>query len=174
MPFRSHSYAIRMSVVCTRVSQVCHLHVTHIYSHVIPISLACARILSICTCIPFLGHSYVLVFNGMSLICTSMSYACHVLVCTCMSSVCHLDILVSHPCLTRMYSYAIRMSLVCTRMSSLCHLYVQVCPTYVTRMYSYVIRMSLVYTRMIIRMSLLCTHISAVCQNQYLILIIFW
>ena len=125
-----------MSIVCTHMSQVRHLHVTHIYSYVIRISLACARILSICTCIPFLGHLYVLVFNGMSLICTSMSYACHVLVCTCMSSVCHLDILVSHPCLTRMYSYAIRMSLVCTRMSSLCHSYVQVCPTYVTRMWS--------------------------------------
>ena len=96
MPFTSHSYAIRMSIVCTRMSQAYPLHVTHIYSYVIRISLACARILSICTCIPFLGHSYVLVFNGMSLICTSMSYACH------------SHVLVCHPYVTCLYSYLTR------------------------------------------------------------------
>ena len=51
-----------------------------------------------------------------------------------MSLVCHLYV-------TRMYSYAIHMSLVCTRMSPVCHLYVLVYHLYVTRMYSYVIRM---------------------------------
>ena len=41
------------------------------------------------------------------------------------------------PYVTRIYSYAIRMSLVC-------HSYVLVCHPYVTHMYSHVIRMSLV------------------------------
>ena len=91
--------------------------------------------------------------------------------------------LVCHPCVTGMYSYAIRMWLVCTRISSVCHssvlvchpyvtrmysmssvctrmssvcdLYVLVCHPYVTHMYSYVIRMSLVCTRMS-SMSLVC------------------
>ena len=121
-----------MSIICTHMSQVCHLHVTHIYSYVIRISLACARILSICTCIPFLGHSYVLVFNGMSLICTRMSYACH------------SHVLVCHPYVTRSYSYVTRILLVCTRMPSVCHLYVLVCHLYVTPMYKYAPSTSLV------------------------------
>ena len=61
--------------------------------------------------------------------------------------VCHLIAFISlvcPSCVTRMYSYAIRMSLVCTHMSPIWHSYVLVCQPYVTRMYSYVIRMSLV------------------------------
>ena len=108
-----------------------------------------------------------------------MSFVCHLDVicmrsylslCTLMSPVCHSFVLVYHPYVPRMYSYAIHMSLVCTRMSSVflsyvpvCHSYVLVCHPYVTRMYSYVIRMSLVCTRMsfvchsyVIRMSLVC------------------
>ena len=60
-----------------------------------------------------------------------------------MSSVCNSHILVCHPFVTRMYPYAILMSLVCTLMSSVGHSYVLVCHTYITRMYSHVIRMSL-------------------------------
>ena len=63
------------------------------------------------------------------------------LLCTRMSSVCHSYVLVSHPFVTRMYSYVILMSLV---ISSVYHSYVLVCHPYVTRIYSYVIRMSLV------------------------------
>ena len=71
---------------------VCQPHVTRMYSHVIRISLVCTR----------------------------------------MSFICHLYVLVSDPYVTRMYSHVIHMSLVC-------HPHVNV-----TRMYSYVIRMSLI------------------------------
>ena len=89
-----------------------------------------------------------------------MSFVCHLDVicmrsylslCTLMSPVCHSFVLVYHPYVPRMYSYAIHMSLVCTRMSSVflsyvpvCHSYVLVCHPYVTRIYSYVICMLLV------------------------------
>ena len=56
-----YSYVIRMSLVCTRISfichsyvLVCHLYVTRMYSYVIRMSLVCTRM-------PFLCHSYVLV-----------------------------------------------------------------------------------------------------------------
>ena len=61
-----------------------------------------------------------------------------------MSFICHSYVLTWHLYVTRMYSYAIRMSLVCTRVSSLCHSYVLVCHLYVTCMYLYIICMSLV------------------------------
>ena len=68
-----------------------------------------------------------------------MSFVCaHILsIWTRMSSVCHSYVLVCHPCVTRMYSYVIRMSLVCTRMSSVCYSYVLVCYPYVTHMWFY-------------------------------------
>ena len=65
-------------------------------------------------------YSYVIL---MSLVCTQMSF------------VCHLYVLVCHPYVTHMYSRVIRMSLVCTRISSVCHSYVLVYHLYVTRMY---------------------------------------
>ena len=64
-----------------------------------------------------------------------------------MSFVCHSNVIrmSCHLCVSRMYSYVIRMSLVYTRMSSVCHWYVLVCHRYVTRIYSvchsYVTRM---------------------------------
>ena len=64
-----------------------------------------------------------------------MSFVCHSYV-ICISSVCDSYVIVCHLYVTRMYSYAIRMSLVCTRMSSVCHSYVLVGHSYVTRMYS--------------------------------------
>ena len=80
--------------------------------------------------------------------------------------------LVCHPCVTGMYSYAIRMWLVCTRISSVCHSSVLVCHPYVTRMYS----MSSVCTRMssvcdlyVIRMSLICTRMSSVYHSYVLV-----
>ena len=94
-----HSYLIRMSVVCTRISSVCyscvigcHPYFTRMYSYVIRMSLVCTRISSVC-------HSYVLVCHlnatrmysyviRMSLVCTRMSFVCpsYVLVC---HSYCH-------------------------------------------------------------------------------------
>ena len=125
-----------MSIVYTRMSHVCYSYVTlmclyfiYMYSYAIRMSLVCTRMSSVC-------HLYVLACNGMSFVCTRMS------------SVFHSHLLVSHPYVTRMYSYVIRMSLVCTCMSPICHSYVLVCHLYVTRMYAYVIRMSLVCTRM--------------------------
>ena len=75
-PFQSHvllyhSYVIRTSLVCTRMSSVCHSYVTrmpsvcysyvllwhpyvtHMYSYVIRMSLVCTRMSSVC-------HSYVI------------------------------------------------------------------------------------------------------------------
>ena len=102
------------------------LNFTYIYAYSIRMSV-------VRTCLSSACHSYVLVYNGMSLICTSMS------------SVCQQYALECHPYGTRRCSYVIRMSLVCTRMSSVCHSsYELVCRSYVTLMYSYVIRMSLV------------------------------
>ena len=56
-----YSYLIRMSLVRTRMSPVCHSYVlvchryvTRMYSYVIRMSLACTRMSSVC-------HSYVLV-----------------------------------------------------------------------------------------------------------------
>ena len=56
-----YSYIIRMSLVCTRMSSVCHSYVlvynpyvTRMYSHVIRMSIVCTRMSSVC-------HSYVLV-----------------------------------------------------------------------------------------------------------------
>ena len=90
-------------------------------------------------------------------------------VCTRMSAICNSYVLVWHPCITRIYSYTIRISLVCTSLSFICHSYVLecngmslvytcmssvfhsyllVCLPYVTRMYSCVIRIPLVCTRL--------------------------
>ena len=60
LSFASHLYAIRMQIVCTRMSQLCHLYVTRIYSYAIGMSLICAHMLSICTCMSFLCHSYAI------------------------------------------------------------------------------------------------------------------
>ena len=129
MPFASHSYDNRLSIVCTVMSHVCHLYVTCIYSYAIHVSLVFARILSVCTRMSFLCHSYVLIWNGMSFICCSISSECH----WSMSSVYHSYVLVFYQYVT-----------VCTRMSSVCHSYVLLCHPHVTGMYSYVICMSLV------------------------------
>ena len=86
MPFVCHSYLIRISSICTRMSFVC--------------------------------HSFVLIYNGMSLVCTRTS------------SVCHSCVLVCHLYVTRMYAYAICMSSYVLA----CHSYVLVRHSYVTRM----------------------------------------
>ena len=95
--------------------------------------------------------------------------ACHPYF-TRMSFVCHSYVPVSHPHVSRIYSYFIRTSLICTRMSSV-------------RMYSYVIRMLIVCTCMtsvchsyvlvchpyVICMSLVCTRMSSVCHSHVLL-----
>ena len=82
----------------------------------------------------------------MPVVCHSYVLVCHPYV----SRVCsyaivyHSYVLVCHPYVTRMflyvtrmYSYVIRMSFVCTRVSPVCHSYVLVCHRYVTRMWFY-------------------------------------
>ena len=91
-------------------------------------SLVCARILSVCTRMSFIYHSYVLVCH----LHVPRIYQ-YVIVCGLYVLVCHQYVIVCNG-----------MSLVCTRMSSVCHSYVLVCHCYVTRMYSHVIPMSLV------------------------------
>ena len=87
---RMYPYSIRMSFAChpyvTRISLVCHPYVTRMYSYVIRMSLVCTRMSSVC-------HSYVLYVTRMSLACTRMSF------------VCHSYVLVCHPCDTRMCFY---------------------------------------------------------------------
>ena len=112
-------------------------------------SFACAHTLSICTRMPFVCQSYVLVVCCLYV---TRMYS--------ISSVCQSYVLVCHLYVTRMYSYVIRMSLVRTRMSSVCHSYVLICHPYVTCIYSYVIRMSLVQ----IRMSSACHSYVLVCH----------
>ena len=116
-----YSYVIRMSLAFTRMSSVCHLHVTPMYSYVLVCHLYVTRMylyVMVChsdvlVCHPYVARVYSYVI--------SMSSACHsyVLVCTRMSSVCQLYVLV------------------CTRTLSVRHSYVLVCHSYVTRMWFY-------------------------------------
>ena len=89
-----YSYVIRMSLVCTRMSSICHWYVlvfhpyvTGMYSYVIRMSLVCTRMSSVC-------HSYVL--ERLPYV-TRMSSVCH--------SYTHSYVLVCHPCVTRMWFY---------------------------------------------------------------------
>ena len=113
-----------MSLVCTRMSFLCHQNI-----------FICNARPIVCPCMSFVCQSHLLIFYGMPLICTCMLYVCHSyvihmsLVYTCTSSVCHSYVLVYHSHINRicMYSNFIRISIVCTRMSSVCHQYVLVC-----------------------------------------------
>ena len=77
-----YSYAIRMWVVCTRISSVYHSYV-----------LVC--------------NGTSLTFILMSPVCTRMSSVRHscILVCIYMSSLCHLRVLMCHPYVTSMWFY---------------------------------------------------------------------
>ena len=92
MSFSSPSYAIlyiiRMSIVCTRVSLVCHSYVTRMYSYVICMPLPCARII-ICMYLNAIR---------MSLVC--ISSVCHTYV-----VVCHPYVFGCHPYVTSMWFY---------------------------------------------------------------------
>ena len=87
---------------------ICQSYVSRMYSFVIRMSVVCTRNVI-----------------RMSLVCTRISYLCY------------SNVLVCHPCVTRMYLYVIRMSLVYTRMPSVCHSYVLACHPDVTRMWFY-------------------------------------
>ena len=90
-----------------------HSNVNRIYSYVIRtrirMSFLCVCNSFVCTGMPFLSHSHVLV--------------CHPYVTRIYSYVIRIS-LVCHPYVTRMFSYVIRMSLACSRMSFVSHSYV--------------------------------------------------
>ena len=95
---RVYLYVIRMPLVRTRMSFVCHLYalvchpyVTRMYSYVIRISLVCIRISFVC-------HSYVIL--------------------------CHPYVTRMYSYASRMYSYVLVCYPYVTRMSSVCHSYV--------------------------------------------------
>ena len=83
--------------------------------------------------------------------------------------------LVSHPYVTRIYSYVLQMSLVCSHISSacllgtcmsfVCHSYVLVCHSYVL---VYRLHVTAIYLY-IIRLSLVCTRMSGVCHTYVLV-----
>ena len=99
---KAFKYFIRFKISSViRMSFACHLYVTCIYSCVMRMSL-------VCTCVTFVCHLHVLVCHP---------YVARILVC-------RSYVLVCHPYVTCMYSYVIRMSLVCTRMSSVYNSYV--------------------------------------------------
>ena len=117
-----YSCVIYISLICTRMSLVCHSYVTRVYSYVILMSL-------VCTCMTFICHSYVLVSNVISLAYTRISSVCHSYV-ICISVVCARILSASH--VTPMYF----MSSVCPShvlYVMLCHSYVLVYHPYVTR-----------------------------------------
>ena len=79
--------------ICTRMPFV----ISRMYSYVICMSLVCTRMPSLC-------HSYVLVCHP----CFTRMYSYVIrmsLVCTRMSSVCHSYVLVCHPYVTRKWFY---------------------------------------------------------------------
>ena len=104
-------------------------------------------------------------YTRMSSLCHSHALVWHSYVT--MSSVSHSYVLVCHPCVTRMYSYDIRMSLVCTRISSLCHSHALGCHPYVTFMYSYDIRLALCHPY--VTMPSVCHSYVLVCHQYVLI-----
>ena len=63
---RMYVYFVRMSLVCTRMSFLCHSYVlecrsyvTCMYSYVIRMSFVCTLMLSVCNSYVFVCHSYV-------------------------------------------------------------------------------------------------------------------
>ena len=64
------AHVIRMSLACTRMSSVCHLYVTRIYSY----SLVCTCMSSVCHSYVLICHSYVIRMYSyvirMSLVCS--------------------------------------------------------------------------------------------------------
>ena len=83
-PFQSHvllyhSYVIRTSLVCTRMSSVCHSYVTRMpsvcYSYV-RTSMASLCHSYVLVCHPYVTRMYSYVIR-MSLVCTRMSSVCH-------------------------------------------------------------------------------------------------
>ena len=121
--FVCHSHRIR---VCSYVT--CMSVQFNIILHVIRMWLVCSYV----TCMPFVCHSYVLVYSYV----TRMSSICHLYI-TRMSPVYHSYVCLCHPYVTCMYAYVTRISLICTSMSPIYHLHVLVCHPYITRMWFY-------------------------------------
>ena len=123
------------SIVCFYISFACHSHGIHVCSYATRTSVQfnfifyVIRMCSDVTCMPFVCHSYVLVYFYV----TRTSSVCHLYI-TRMSLVYYSYVPLCHP----------RISLVCVRMSPVSYSYVLVCHPYIICMYLYVIRISLV------------------------------
>ena len=88
MPFACHSHVICMSLVCARMSSVCHSHLLICHPYITGMYLYAILMSLLCTCIPSVFQSYVFVchpyvtrmhsyFIHMSLACTRKSSVCH-------------------------------------------------------------------------------------------------
>ena len=121
MSFVCRSYAIRMSFLYQSYVLVCH-------SYIIRMTLAC-------TLISFVCNSHVLIFYLHLPVCHW--YVIRLLVSHPYVTRIYSYQLVYHSCVIRMYSYVIRASLVYTCMSFVCHSYVLVCHLHVTHMWFY-------------------------------------
>ena len=124
-----YSCVICISLICTRMSLVCHSYVTRVYSYIICMYSYVILMSLVCTCMTFIYNLYVLVSNVISLAYTRISSVCHSYV-ICISVVCARILSASH--VTPMYF----MSSVCPShvlYVMLCHSYVLVYHPYVTR-----------------------------------------
>ena len=126
-----YSCVIRISLICTRMSLVCHSYVTRVYSYIVCMYSYVILMSLVCTCMTFICHSYVLVRNVISLAYTRISSVYHSYV-ICISVACAGILSASH--VTPMYF----MSSVCPShvlYVMLCHSYVLVYHPYVTRLW---------------------------------------
>ena len=110
-----HSYVV-LHYYIIRMSLVCHAYVTRMYSYVIrmslvytPMSFVCHSCVLVCRWYVTRMYSYVI---RMSLVYTQMSFICHSYVLVCHLYV-TLYVIVCHSYVTCMYSYVIRVSLEC-------------------------------------------------------------
>ena len=104
-----------MSFVCQSNVLVCHLYVTRVYLYIMIFHL------HILVRHPYVTHIYSHVI-GVSLVCSRLSFVCQLYVLVCHPYVtriysyvilCHSYLLVCHVYVTRMYSNVIRMFRVC-------------------------------------------------------------
>ena len=84
MPILCQSNVIRMSLVCTCISFMCHTYVIRMHSYVIRMSLVCTGMsfeyhLNLLVCHSYVSRMYTYVISyitRMSLVCTFMSLEC--------------------------------------------------------------------------------------------------
>ena len=101
----------------------CHLYVTRVYLHVIRMPLVRTRMSFVChlyalVCHPYVTRMYSYVIR-ISLVCIRISFVCHSYV-----ILCHPYVTRMYSYASRMYSYVLVCHPYVTRLSSVCHSYV--------------------------------------------------